>query len=451
MGGWAGAIRGGLAGLNEAAGNTRIAQNLENINAQSRQKKELPIQQSLAAHQMAIRGLQSKLSTLQEGTPEYNDTVGQIQQNIHAMREIVAPDQKLGAMDWLERHTTDRMHITNHDKRMRQLAARQQEGNSQDQGTAAALAQASPYSNPFADKYHQLVSLGVSPEEALQLATGSAPKTEQEKFIRDYVSQHKGATEEDALKAWTVATTHPHQMTSKEALLDPIYKRMADPNYQPTSRDLQLLQAAGINMKSGDKITVTRLGEIIRENSDGTITVLRGPQKGYEKTATGGGGTWSIVDGPNGPELFNSKTAQTRTAPTGMHAKGWYDKNVAPLDAAETNIKNYLASGTPNGPDDLALQHEFFTATQPATGFRMTKVQQDTLLNARSVWEGMKARVQHTATGILFTPEQRRQISDAALKAIDAKRKALQGNSSGSQSSFGPKVLVYNPKTGKLE
>lgn len=128
----------GLAG---AAGNSGAQSQISQWQQQRAQQKEIPVQQSLAAHQMAIKGLQSKLSTLQEGTPEYNDTVGQIQQNIHAMREIVAPDQKLGAMDWLERHTTDRLHITNHDKRMRQLASRQQEGNAQDQGTAAALAQ----------------------------------------------------------------------------------------------------------------------------------------------------------------------------------------------------------------------------------------------------------------------------------------------------------------------
>src|SRR6185312_8037334 len=121
----------GFAG---AAGNPQAQGEISQWQHQRAAQKNLPAQQSLQAHSLAVKALQTKLSALKPGTPEYDDTVGQIQQNIHAMREIVSPDQKLGPMDWLERHTTDRLHITNEAKRQADLAKRQAQGNAMDAG-----------------------------------------------------------------------------------------------------------------------------------------------------------------------------------------------------------------------------------------------------------------------------------------------------------------------------
>ena len=69
--------------------------------------------------------------------------VDEIQQHVHAMRRILRPDAKLGADDWLKMHTTDRLHITNHDKRVREAASKNAAGIAQDQESAQAIAQGS--------------------------------------------------------------------------------------------------------------------------------------------------------------------------------------------------------------------------------------------------------------------------------------------------------------------
>ena len=146
----------GLAG---AAGNQGLYDRIAQQREQQRQQANAPQQISLAAHALAVRGLRDKLKSidaepmLPNGQPNpdyaknkaaYDQTVAQIQENLMAMREIVAPDQKLPAGEWLKTHLTDRLHITNHDQRLKQLQARQQAGVKQDQQNAQAVAQGSP-------------------------------------------------------------------------------------------------------------------------------------------------------------------------------------------------------------------------------------------------------------------------------------------------------------------
>lgn len=143
-------------------------------------------------------------------------------------------------------------------------------------------------------------------------------------------------------------------------------------------------------------------------------------------------GTWSVAEGANGePQLFNSKTGQMREAPGGLHKSGYYAKQIAPLEAADLNIKDYLGNGVFDGAGDLALQHEFFTATQPSTGFRMTKVQQDILQDSQSWVNSIKGKAHHLTTGTWFSDEQRKQIANAAQQAISAKKKTLTGQAGG--------------------
>ena len=169
-------------------------------------------------------------------------------------------------------------------------------------------------------------------------------------------------------------------------------------------------------------------------------------------------GTWTMAeDGEGNPILFNSKTGEQKEAPGGMHKSGYFAKQIAPLDAASMNIKSYVEGGVFDGPGDLALQHEFFTATQPSTGFRMTKVQQDILQGSQSWLNSIQAKTRHLATGTWFSDDQRRQIAKAAQDAIDAKKKTLQVAGSapktadivhkGKQQSGN---LQYDPSTGTV-
>lgn len=404
----------GLAGVGN---NPQASQEVGQWQQNRAQQQNAPAQASLAAHALAVNGLRQKLASLQPGTPEYHDTLDQMQENIHGMREIVAPDQKRGPMDWLERHTTDRLHITNHDARMKQLLQRQQAGVAQDRQTAQNLAQGTPQApppvNPLTQKYNQAreaaLAAGKTPEEAGQLAFESifpSPKT---------AASKPAAPLEAGGVMYGVRGPD-----GKEYLASDMEKPTTPPEVKElfkTVKGAQTEKQAQADKKQQEAESRFNRALSAREQDKGT---------------------WVVDEGPDGkPVLFNSKTGELRAAPEGMHKSGYYDKNIAPLEAAKLNITDYITSGTPNGPDDLALQHEFFTATQPATGFRMTKVQQDALLNARSVWEGMKAKVQHTATGIMFSDEQRKQIADAALRAIAAKQAALSGGNQSAEPKGG--------------
>jgi hypothetical protein len=139
-------------------------------------------------------------------------------------------------------------------------------------------------------------------------------------------------------------------------------------------------------------------------------------------------GTWEVVEGDKGQsQLMNSKTGEMRDAPGGMHKSGYFAKQIAPLEAASMNIDTYLEGKVYDGPGDLSLQHEFFTATQPSTGFRMTKVQQDILQGSQSWLDSWQAKAHHATTGTWFSDKQRLQIADAARQAIAAKKASLSG------------------------
>ena len=163
------------------------------------------------------------------------------------------------------------------------------------------------------------------------------------------------------------------------------------------------------------------------QNPDGTVEQYEAMLGRTRVNTAGGPGSWTMAEGGDGGTvLYNSKTGETRQAPGGLHKSGYYAKNIAPLEAAKLNVQDYMSNGVFDGAGDLALQHAFFTATQPSSGFRMTKVQQDTLQFSRSWLGGVEARALHAQTGQWYTPEQRQQIAAAALSAIEDKEKSLQ-------------------------
>ena len=161
-----------------------------------------------------------------------------------------------------------------------------------------------------------------------------------------------------------------------------------------------------------------------------------------------------------GPVVPGLSTLANSKNPRYKGALAQYTKNEPVLEAAESSIDSYIKDGVFDGPGDLALQHEFFTATQPATGFRMTKVQQDILQNSQNWLNSWQAKAHHATSGTWFSDEQRQQIAKTALEAIAAKKKAFQDSLASATPGAAPaetptgnqqKVLVYNPTTGKLE
>jgi hypothetical protein len=213
MGTFTNILRGLVSGVDQAGGNTQGAAELQGQIEASRQAKQKDMQSRIVPHGIAIQGLRQKLSTLdpKENATDYNSTVDEIQNHIHAMREILHPDAKLGAGDWLKTHTTDRLHITNHDAREKDLAAKQATSNAQDSESAKAIAQGSPAPvNPYIQQEKQLGQAGFTPEEGHQAVAsrvGILPKGEQEVFIQDYIKRNPTKNREDALRAYTDATT----------------------------------------------------------------------------------------------------------------------------------------------------------------------------------------------------------------------------------------------------
>lgn len=289
--------------------------------------------------------------------------------------------------------------------------------------------------NPYAQKYNQIMQAfngHVAPEEAMQFALGNAPKSLQDKVIAQL--EAKGVKPE---QIWD--RLHP-QKEEKIQAAEPLEKggviygvkdpatgreylasEMSSPSTPQNVKEIYKTITAAQDQKEGDKRTHEQRMATQFQQSQERI------EREHDRSAAATG-TWTITEGDDGkPQLFNSKTGETKDAPAGMHKSGYYAKQVAPLAASAENIKEYMGGGVFTGPGDLDLQHQYFAATQPPSGFRMTKVQQDILAGSQSWINGIKGKFRHAATGTWFSDEQRRQIADEAQKAIVAKQKALSG------------------------
>ena len=148
-------------------GNDARAMTVQN-DAQRKQNQQDELKRQTAPHVMAITGLQKKLEGIdQKANPnEYAGTVNEIQNHVHAIREAYHPDAKLGIGDWLKTYTTDRMHITNHDARVKDIAAKNAASVAQDSSQAQAYAQGSTTSsNEYNVEKQKLKDAGFSQEQ----------------------------------------------------------------------------------------------------------------------------------------------------------------------------------------------------------------------------------------------------------------------------------------------
>lgn len=230
MGGLVGALRGGLAGLNEAAGNPQTAQQLYDRNTQDRNNR---LQMALTPLQEALRADQTRLALyanpddptkpLAGKKAEYKATHDRMAQTIGQIRGLFGQKpQGPNPVEAALGNVADKLHITNHLKNLvaqkRADAAAKYQGQNQqmasDYGTAAM-----PPVNPYQQSEAQMRAAGFSEpdiQQAMRAKAGLLPKdtTEQERFITNYKAQHPGTTEEQALHAYTAATAKPGAMRS---------------------------------------------------------------------------------------------------------------------------------------------------------------------------------------------------------------------------------------------
>ena len=186
-------------------------------------------------------------------------------------------------------------------------------------------------------------------------------------------------------------------------------------------------------------------------------------------------GTWQFAEKDGKSVLLNSKTGQIKSADglekSGTEAKqqALYEKNIAPVKSAMEYANNYAQNGVFTGPGDEALQEQFFSMAKPSSGFRMTKPQIDMLQESRNWMNSAEAKALHAKTGQWFTPEQRNQIvgtmnalgkgimdsqpvgSGAGVGGLLKSPNQVNPANVGGGSTQQPKILKYNPTTGKLE
>jgi hypothetical protein len=126
MGGFAGALRGGLAGAAEAAGAPQAAQSLEDANDRSRQEKANKIKMQVAPLSLALQGYKARFSDAADPNDpskaapgkeaEYNAAHDGMAAVIGKIRALISPPPKEDphGLSLLEHELTDKLHITRH-------------------------------------------------------------------------------------------------------------------------------------------------------------------------------------------------------------------------------------------------------------------------------------------------------------------------------------------------
>lgn len=252
----------------------------------------------------------------------------------------------------------------------------------------------------------------------------------------------------------------PQEQADKHALVDPTVEHInAETDSLEHPKD-EWKELGGFSGASGEPLEInSRTGETrptsatgakstkvttpAQETYDSLVKGGATPMQAYEKIREKPGGTtinqgtWSVQeDGEGKPMLFNSKTGETKAAPTGMQKAGTFAKGeakTAPEKAALEYANDYVKRTVHTGPGDEALMEKFFELAKPSTGFRMSQPQLDMLKNAQSWMGGFEAHLRHATTGTWFSDEQRQQI--AGTMADLAKAKGLGGSQDGQQPS----------------
>ena len=124
MGGFLNAVRGGVAGLEEASGNQQGAQRLEGQIDQAKQEKANKVRMQIAPLALAAKGIESQLPALldpatgkprPESQARFDELHDQLSDIIHKQRMILLPPPKEDphGLGHLAHTVTDKLHITN--------------------------------------------------------------------------------------------------------------------------------------------------------------------------------------------------------------------------------------------------------------------------------------------------------------------------------------------------
>jgi hypothetical protein len=139
MGGFAGIVRGALAGVNDAAGNTQTAAALNAQNDRARQAKQDELKAKVFPHAVAIKGLQQKLAATTD-PHEQAAITHDIARNLAEVRQMIHPDENPQG-NFFERGITDKLHLSSLKNRVQAEGKRRAEGVNQDQSQAQSIAQ----------------------------------------------------------------------------------------------------------------------------------------------------------------------------------------------------------------------------------------------------------------------------------------------------------------------
>lgn len=457
------ALRSVTSGVAQAAGADGAHDDLQAQLAASKLKQQQAQQFQLAPLSMALKADHDRLALYADPSDpskavaghedEYNDTLNRMSDTIGQMRQVYGgkpPSEDPNGLQSTGAHLLDKLHITR-DLASR-LATRQSDKVNgyyqQNRELAGKYAEGVPV-NPYIQESAQLGQAGLTPQEQQQAVRAKAgilqkDTTSEERFLDDFMRTNPGKTMADALRAYTDATTK--DTSGNKAPLEPkpleiggvlygvtdpstgkqyLSSQMADPATPPYVKELWNTVQTAQTKKQTDAD---------RKEAE-TQARFNQQQERLERMhndALANLGSWSVVEGEDGKtQLLNSKSGETKEAPAGLHKSGFYVKNIAPLEAANLNMQQYMDEKQFSGSGDLSLQHEFFTATQPSSGFRMTGAQQKRLDDGRDWINSRKGEIYHALYGTWFTPEQRQELVKTAQEAIANKKKVLSASSGG--------------------
>lgn len=263
MGGFAGIVRGALAGLNDAAGNTQTAQALQAKNQQEQQARQAQLRAQILPHALAIKGLQMKLQALdpQKDADQYAAITHDIARNLAEVRGIIYPDKDPKG-NFFERGITDKLHLSSLKQREQQLKAKQAKGAAQDEGSASAIAQGTvPYTQqPDFLKAQSLEKQRIAAEppeyKNFRLSDGSTATID----VRHQaipvgavmVGTSEGSLKVEAPKVLEASGT-PYGITDPDTGKTFYASQMKDPNTPQNIRDTWSTVQSGIKAKQDEQ------------------------------------------------------------------------------------------------------------------------------------------------------------------------------------------------------
>ncbi len=212
-----------VRGFAGAAGNQQAEQDVEGFQQKREDDKANKIRMQIAPLALAAQGIQSQLPALidpatgkprPESQARYDELHDQLSDIIHKQRMILLPPPKEDphGLGHLMHTATDKLHITRNAVAQAKAANQKKIGDYNKESDAQVKETKQgvvPRVNPDQQKIADAQAAGASSEElnAMRNPLTQSAKTDQDKFINDYLQRNKGKTREDAVRAWTDVTT----------------------------------------------------------------------------------------------------------------------------------------------------------------------------------------------------------------------------------------------------